>query len=162
MVVLFVFFFSSRRRHTRCALVTGVQTCALPISQRQMVSGAGSGAAIAFLPAKASPLRAVTAATSFSGTGLPCSPGNATPLRLPDQPANGGNQMIILPISLTLAACAALLNLWLALRVGRVRPRENVFIGDGGNDLLTRRMRAHRPAARRAGKRVVKSGNTRG
>src|SRR3546814_7595448 len=26
-----VFFFSSRRRHTRCALVTGVQTCALPI-----------------------------------------------------------------------------------------------------------------------------------
>src|SRR3546814_19886716 len=27
-----VFFFSSRRRHTRCALVTGFQTCALPIS----------------------------------------------------------------------------------------------------------------------------------
>src|SRR3546814_6657405 len=27
-----LFFFSSRRRHTRCALVTGVQTCALPIS----------------------------------------------------------------------------------------------------------------------------------
>src|SRR3546814_8064508 len=26
-----VFFISSRRRHTRCALVTGVQTCALPI-----------------------------------------------------------------------------------------------------------------------------------
>src|SRR3546814_3644725 len=25
------FFLSSRRRHTRCALVTGVQTCALPI-----------------------------------------------------------------------------------------------------------------------------------
>src|SRR3546814_6058970 len=28
----FRFFFSSRRRHTICALVTGVQTCALPIS----------------------------------------------------------------------------------------------------------------------------------
>src|SRR3546814_13989813 len=28
------FFFSSRRRHTRCALVTGVQTCALPISRK--------------------------------------------------------------------------------------------------------------------------------
>src|SRR3546814_4666138 len=26
-----IFFFSSRRRHTICALVTGVQTCALPI-----------------------------------------------------------------------------------------------------------------------------------
>src|SRR3546814_8095653 len=31
---MLVFFFSSRRRHTRCALVTGVQTCALPICQR--------------------------------------------------------------------------------------------------------------------------------
>src|SRR3546814_4894567 len=30
--MILVFFFSSRRRHTRCALVTGVQTCALPIS----------------------------------------------------------------------------------------------------------------------------------
>src|SRR3546814_4229411 len=30
----YIFFFSSRRRHTRCALVTGVQTCALPISER--------------------------------------------------------------------------------------------------------------------------------
>src|SRR3546814_6965538 len=32
MLCLLFFFFSSRRRHTRCALVTGVQTCALPIS----------------------------------------------------------------------------------------------------------------------------------
>src|SRR3546814_8212462 len=31
--VLCFFFFSSRRRHTRCALVTGVQTCALPICE---------------------------------------------------------------------------------------------------------------------------------
>src|SRR3546814_7396864 len=33
MVIVFmlIFFFSSRKRHTRCALVTGVQTCALPI-----------------------------------------------------------------------------------------------------------------------------------
>src|SRR3546814_8040131 len=29
---IMLLFFSSRRRHTRCALVTGVQTCALPIS----------------------------------------------------------------------------------------------------------------------------------
>src|SRR3546814_1032606 len=33
MWFIFLFFFSSRRRHTRCALVTGVQTCALPIYQ---------------------------------------------------------------------------------------------------------------------------------
>src|SRR3546814_2454495 len=31
LFILFLFFFSSIRRHTRCALVTGVQTCALPI-----------------------------------------------------------------------------------------------------------------------------------
>src|SRR3546814_3277886 len=31
---LMCFFFSSRRRHTSCALGTGVQTCALPISDR--------------------------------------------------------------------------------------------------------------------------------
>src|SRR3546814_17307274 len=37
---VFVFFFSSRRRHTRCALVTGVQTCALPISLVSTVGGA--------------------------------------------------------------------------------------------------------------------------
>src|SRR3546814_8673040 len=34
-VVFVLFFFSSRRRHTRCALVTGVQTCALPICLAQ-------------------------------------------------------------------------------------------------------------------------------
>ena len=34
IVRLFVFFFSSRRRHTRYGTVTGVQTCALPISSK--------------------------------------------------------------------------------------------------------------------------------
>src|SRR3546814_10791970 len=39
------FFFSSRRRHTRCALVTGVQTCALPICcDGQFFRGAKRGA----------------------------------------------------------------------------------------------------------------------
>src|SRR3546814_9726937 len=33
--MVLLFFFSSRRRHTRCALVTGVQTCALPISDQR-------------------------------------------------------------------------------------------------------------------------------
>src|SRR3546814_10269651 len=35
---MFLFFFSSRRRHTRCALVTGVQTCALPIFGKMLVT----------------------------------------------------------------------------------------------------------------------------
>src|SRR3546814_5023870 len=40
------FLFSSRRRHTRCALVTGVQTCALPISYRPLQNLAARGVAI--------------------------------------------------------------------------------------------------------------------
>src|SRR3546814_9376787 len=39
-----LFFFSSRRRHTRCALVTGVQTCALPICLGDAVDGLLVGA----------------------------------------------------------------------------------------------------------------------
>src|SRR3546814_2649898 len=34
----YFFFFSSRRRHTRCALVTGVQTCALPILRIEIIA----------------------------------------------------------------------------------------------------------------------------
>src|SRR3546814_4430292 len=37
-LLVWVLFFSSRRRHTRCALVTGVQTCALPISASAIVA----------------------------------------------------------------------------------------------------------------------------
>src|SRR3546814_2032709 len=44
------FFLSSRRRHTRCALVTGVQTCALPISSRITVIGAAYLAVICVVP----------------------------------------------------------------------------------------------------------------
>ncbi|MBL0768018.1 MAPEG family protein [Sphingopyxis sp. XHP0097] len=51
--------------------------------------------------------------------------------------------MMILPISLTIAAGAVLLNLWLTMRVGRVRGQEKVSIGDGGNERVIRRMRAH-------------------
>src|SRR3546814_5497059 len=35
---VYLFFFSSRGRHTKCALVTGVQSCALPICQQQMLA----------------------------------------------------------------------------------------------------------------------------
>src|SRR3546814_8072673 len=40
LVSMYWFFFSSRRRHTRCALVTGVQTCALPISETGRIEAA--------------------------------------------------------------------------------------------------------------------------
>lgn len=51
--------------------------------------------------------------------------------------------MSILPISMTFAAVAALINIWLMIRCGRVRTKENVMVGDGGNEAVTRRMRAH-------------------
>src|SRR3546814_1120156 len=38
VIVVLFFFFSSRRRHTICALVTGVQTCALPISNGETIA----------------------------------------------------------------------------------------------------------------------------
>src|SRR3546814_1376990 len=47
VVYVCLFFFSSRRRHTRCALVTGVQTCALPIYGR---SATGSTVPMTRLP----------------------------------------------------------------------------------------------------------------
>src|SRR3546814_2375277 len=48
---MYMFFFSSRRRHTRCALVTGVQTCALPIwgGRRARRGGNGGASGVLFL-----------------------------------------------------------------------------------------------------------------
>src|SRR3546814_1316192 len=43
LFVVFLFFCSSRRRHTRCALVTGVQTCALPISVSNAIRRSRAG-----------------------------------------------------------------------------------------------------------------------
>src|SRR3546814_3607861 len=43
---MLLFFFSSRRRHTRCALVTGVQTCALPIFPPPAEGAAGGAARV--------------------------------------------------------------------------------------------------------------------
>jgi uncharacterized protein len=49
---------------------------------------------------------------------------------------------MILPVALTSAAVAALIALWLGIRVGRIRAAEKVSHGDGGVPMLTRRMRA--------------------
>jgi uncharacterized protein len=51
--------------------------------------------------------------------------------------------MLSLPITLTMAAGAALVNLWLMIRCGQARTKGKVSIGDGGDDHLIRRMRAH-------------------
>ncbi len=49
----------------------------------------------------------------------------------------------MLPITLTIAGAAALVNLWLAARVSRLRLARNVSIGDGGDKAVEARMRAH-------------------
>lgn len=49
---------------------------------------------------------------------------------------------MLLPVTLSAAAAAAIINVWLATRCGQVRSAEKISIGDGGNDLLARRMRA--------------------
>jgi uncharacterized membrane protein YecN with MAPEG domain len=51
--------------------------------------------------------------------------------------------IMILPVTMSFAGVAAIVNFWLALRVGQVRHSQNVSIGDGGNEAVVRRMRAH-------------------
>src|SRR3546814_2098471 len=64
---VYYFFFSSRRRHTRCALVTGVQTCALPIlcvmktASRAAAGDAASSAALSTRASKRSVTQDMTA-----------------------------------------------------------------------------------------------------
>ena len=50
---------------------------------------------------------------------------------------------MILPTTLCAAAAAALINIWLSVRCGMVRTSEKISIGDGGNEKLIARMRAH-------------------
>lgn len=50
---------------------------------------------------------------------------------------------MILPVTLSMAAAAALINIWLAIRVAQARTSEKVSIGDGGNERVICRMRAH-------------------
>ena len=51
--------------------------------------------------------------------------------------------MDVLTITLTIAGAAALLNLWLGMRVSQLRIRDKVSVGDGGNARIAARMRAH-------------------
>ena len=51
--------------------------------------------------------------------------------------------MTILPITLTIAAAAAILNIWLGGRVSQLRLAKKISVGDGGDSALQARMRAH-------------------
>src|SRR3546814_1800401 len=73
---MYIFFFSSRRRHTRCALVTGVQTCALPICFEFRKRALHVGAAIGVHAIDHDEIYYV-----LSGTGIVHSDGEERPLK---------------------------------------------------------------------------------
>lgn len=50
--------------------------------------------------------------------------------------------MTVLPVTLAAAAAAAVLNIWLSIRIGAMRTALKISIGDGGSEPLQRRMRA--------------------
>ena len=50
--------------------------------------------------------------------------------------------MLLLKTTLCLTMAAALVNFWLGMRCGQIRSGQKISVGDGGNDLLMRRMRA--------------------
>jgi uncharacterized membrane protein YecN with MAPEG domain len=50
--------------------------------------------------------------------------------------------MTLLPVTLAAAAAAAILNIWLSIRIGAVRRALSISVGDGGSEALQRRMRA--------------------
>jgi len=50
---------------------------------------------------------------------------------------------MILPITMTIAGASAILHVWLSLRVSQLRRPLKIGIGDGGNEVLMRRIRAH-------------------
>src|SRR3546814_6257287 len=109
MVVFF--FFSSRRRHTRCALVTGVQTCALPIWS---TPGFFPGAGLAQSPCTHCPASFCVTKSKFSD-----SPGSFCP-----------STPILLSSSHTATHAFARLHIWLpAIRssasAGTVRSEEH-------------------------------------
>jgi uncharacterized membrane protein YecN with MAPEG domain len=49
---------------------------------------------------------------------------------------------MVLPTTLSLAAAGAIINLWLSMRIGNLRLKGRILYGDGGNEMLLRRMRA--------------------
>lgn len=49
---------------------------------------------------------------------------------------------MLLPTTLCMAAAAAVLNIWLGMRIGQIRHKEKISVGDGGSEFLLRRMRA--------------------
>src|SRR3546814_15660769 len=83
-----MFVLSSRRRHTRCALVTGVQTCALPISVGDHPQAAPFGPRAGRLDARARGLRGALRASDALRPHLPDRDAGRSEHRPDQQPRN--------------------------------------------------------------------------
>ena len=75
---------------------------------------------------------------AYSDSGRGCKHGLAVQI-----PMAKGDKAMILPITLTIAGATAILHVWLSLQVSRLRRPLKIGVGDGGNEVLMRRMRAH-------------------
>src|SRR3546814_18650189 len=93
VVFLYIFYFASRRRHTRCALVTGVQTFVLPISWTQWSPGAPRRRS-ASASTRPSPPAPRTSASSRCGRTSPRRPatGRSRSSRPPDSQPTENNR----------------------------------------------------------------------
>jgi uncharacterized membrane protein YecN with MAPEG domain len=76
----------------------------------------------------------------YSGKFPRCNPPDRTLARL--RKLRGDLTMTELTVTLAAAAAAAVLNIWLSIRIGAVRRALSISVGDGGNESLERRMRA--------------------
>src|SRR3546814_14424079 len=120
--MLFIFFFSSRRRHTSCALVTGVQTCALPIFRGNRSSASTVPGGMSLQSTAGSPTPPPTARTTTT-TGGPAMHGDDAQPEGAVAPANDNA-----PVLRTAAVDAALTRLAEAIGpIGRASCRERVW-----------------------------------
>src|SRR3546814_3095033 len=103
--IVYVFFFSSRRRHTRCALVTGVQTCALPIC---------SAVASFWLTLSLEPLAFMltSAAAVWHGRSVP----------------RKSSSILVLACAVLLCAAASALLAWIAYSIHQLFPPETLRV----------------------------------
>src|SRR3546814_7362898 len=92
-----LFFFSSRRRHTRCALVTGVQTCALPIFIASAVVAGRTAPALKGQYTAEQAVRALLAGTDIRVrvTGVAILVGDAGSAAATDTSANDGEAITV-------------------------------------------------------------------
>src|SRR3546814_19178481 len=95
------FFFSSRRRHTSCALVTGVQTCALPICQLQASASCPHGVGVADVDIQDPEVPAQIATDRGTGQGRSRMTGKSFVAELRAKPKKR-NDLIRLPIEMKL------------------------------------------------------------